>query len=170
MTVSARWSRILIAACERSQRQTGENALCTKDSWIGVGCSFNRSVSANATAVATRTASTTITAAWRRTPKIVPLFERPRRRHAVREPDGDAPPRKRKRAEAEAGRDHIAGVRQVEQLDPAQREHAREAEAQGILGQLDREAARKPDAGDRPEQQPRHCMQIDVALHEVAEP
>src|SRR5256885_1222058 len=144
MTVSARWSRILIAACESSQRQTGENALCTKDSWIGVGCSFNRSVSANATAVATRTASTTITAAWRRTPTIVPLFERPRRRHAVREPDGDAPPCERKGAETEAGRDHIAGVRQVEELYAAQREHARETEAQGVLRQPHGEAACKP--------------------------
>ena len=31
------------------------------------------------------------------------------------------------------------------------------------------EAARDPDAGDRAEQQPRRRVQVDVALHEVAD-
>src|SRR5438876_3065445 len=142
----------MLAACE-SHSQTGEKILATRVCEIGLGSSFKRCVTAKAVAVAVSKISARTVGALRLT--AARLYAEPEE--------------ERGEAEADPDRDDIARVGHVEQLDPAQREDAREAEPQSVLRQPEREAARHPDPRHRPQQQPRHRVEVDVALHEVSE-
>ena len=147
----------MVAALD-GQRQTGEKVSETRVCEIGLGSSFRRWVTANAVAVAA-------------------MQEQRENRRCVASHRGaivgrayrPQPDYERSQPNTEPGRDHIARLGNVQQLDPAEREHAREAEPKRVLGNVQREPAREPDSGDGADQQPRHRVQVDVALHEVPE-
>src|SRR5439155_14610793 len=141
-------------AARESHSQTGEKTLATRVCEIGLGSSFKRCVTAKAVAVAASKISARTVGALRLT--AARLYAEPNEERGQSEPDPDG--------------DHVARLRHVEQPDPAQGEHAREPEPEGILRQPEREPTRHPDPRYRPEQQPRHRVQIHVALHEVSEP
>src|SRR5439155_14890698 len=122
-------------AARESHSQTGEKTLATRVCEIGLGSSFKRCVTAKAVAVATSKISARTVGALRLT--AARLYAQPNEERGEAEPDPDG--------------DDVARLRHVEQLDPAQGEHAREAEPKGVLRQLKREAACHPDPGHRPE-------------------
>src|SRR6266536_936068 len=147
----------MFAACE-THSQTGEKSLSTCVCEIGLGSSFRRCVTTKAVAVAVSKTSTRTVGAFRLTDARFYVAATDRQPHE-----------ERNETEAKPDGDHVARVRHVDQLDPAQRENAGEPEPQCGLRESQREAARDPDTGHRPKQQPRHRVQIDVALHQVAD-
>src|SRR3954470_20260329 len=115
-TTMRRWSawRIEKSMCAArvAQRQTGEKTLSTRVCEIGLGSSFRRCVTARAVAVATSKSSTSTVGAFRFTGSR--FYEHPNGERRETEPESD--------------RDHISRLRDVEQLDPAQRQHSGEPE------------------------------------------
>src|SRR6266511_5445417 len=147
----------IFALCD-SHSQTGEKTLSTRVCEIGLGSSFRRCVTAKAVAVATSKASARIVGAFRL--KAARLYAA----DTLRQPNQDGD-----QAEPEADRDHVARLGNVEQLDPAEREHTGESEPERGLRELHGESARDPDPRHRAEQEPGHRVAVDVALYEVAE-
>src|SRR5881394_553386 len=156
-TTIRKWSacRIEKSMCAAlvAQLQTGEKVLSTCVCEIGLGSSFRCCVTTKAVAVASSKISTSTVGAVLFTPSR--FYE---------EPNGE-----RGETETDADCDHVARRGHVQQLDPAQREHAGETEPESVLGKVERVPAREPDARDRAEQEPPHRVEVDVALHEVAD-
>src|SRR2546423_3272775 len=112
---SARRSENWIDAACDSHSQTGEKTLATRVCEIGLGSSFKRCVTAKAVAVAISKTSARTVGALRLT--AARLFAQPNSERDEAQPEGYG--------------DDVARLRHVEQLDPAQREQAREAQAEG---------------------------------------
>src|SRR5690348_1381555 len=144
-------------ATAEGQRQTGEKTWSMRVWETGLGSSFRRWVTAKAVAVAASRMSARIVGAFRIGPRLYAA-------HSGRQPDDE-----RSQTDPDADGDHVGRLRHVEQLDAAEREHAGEPEPERVLRDLERVAAGDPDAGDRAEQEPRHRMQVDVALDEMAD-
>src|SRR2546423_8129527 len=116
-----RWSarrreKSIAAACD-SHSQTGEKTLATRVCEIGLGSSFKRCVTAKAVAVTVSKTSARTVGALRFT--AARLYD---------EPKGE-----RREAHSEADGDHVARLRDIEQLDPAQRQYTRQAHPEGGL-------------------------------------
>src|SRR6478672_12195153 len=106
-----------MVAARDGQRHTGEKVSETRVCEIGLGSSFRRWVTANAVAVATMRTSARIVGALRL------IGARLYAAHTRPQPDYE-----RSQPNTEPDRDHIARRWNVQELDPAEQEHAREAE------------------------------------------
>src|SRR5580765_5618196 len=155
---SARRSEKSIFAAAESQRQTGEKTLSMRVWEMGLGSSLRRCVTAKAVAVATSSSRARIVGAF--------LFIGARlyAAHTGSQPDDES-----NQPDAEPDGDHVAGGRHVQELHAAECEHAGKTEPQRVLRDVQREPARDPDSRNRADQEPRHRVEVDIALHEVAE-